>query len=57
MRVLRVIDSAMSGGDPWQPDDCKLSVLLRFPINSTPIMHFGILASGEASDDYAALGI
>ena len=43
--------------DQLQPDGCKLSVLLTFHINSTPIWRLGNLVSREASIDYTALGI
>ena len=43
--------------DPLQPDDCKLSVLLTFHINNKPIWRLAILASTDASIDYAALKI
>ena len=38
-----------------QPDCCKLSVLLTFHINSTPIRRLENLASMEASVDYTGL--
>ena len=43
--------------DRLQPDGCKLSVLLTFHINITPIWRLVNLASTEASIDYTALGI
>ena len=43
--------------DPLQPDDCKLSVLLTFCINSAPISRLGNVASMETSIDYTALTI
>ena len=58
MRVLTVIERAMSCERPVTTGDYnKLSVLLRFQINSTPIWRLENVASGKASNDYTALGI
>ena len=43
--------------DKRQPDCCKLSVLLTFHINNTPIWRLVDFAYAEASIDYMALGI
>ena len=51
------VSPVCSTSGPLQPDGCKLSVLLTFSVNSTPIWRLGNVASMEASIDYTALGI
>ena len=49
----RVLTVKSHASDSLQPEGCELSVLLTFPINTTPKLRLGNLAS----IDYTALSI
>ena len=55
--LLCCVDLFYLTNDALQPDGCKLSVLLTFHINSTPIWCLGNFVSRESSIDYTVLGI
>ena len=54
---MNLIKSISIASDLLQSDGCKLSVLLRLNINSTPLWRLINLASREASTDNTAIRI